>query len=125
MTSAPPRRAALFAFLVCVLAGGAVWALSPLIAARAEPWDAEGLYYPAALSVAGFVSGGLAPRPLWAQYLGAVTGPLAYQIIFLEVVPLLPLGLTFLLAYTLVFLLAAAALAGYIRLRFSPQPPAL
>ena len=41
--------------------GAAIWVLSASITGRAEPWDANGPYYPAALLVAGFVGGLLVP----------------------------------------------------------------
>lgn len=121
MTSSTARRAGL-AFLVAVAASAAIWALSPLIAGRAEPWDVEGPYYLIALFLAGLISGGLAPRPLWAQYLGAIAGQVAYQAIFLELGPLVLIGLMFLLAYSLLFVFAAA-LAAFARTRYSSQPP--
>ena len=56
-------------FLIAALAGAAIWALSPLLTGRAEPWDA-GLYYSGALLAAGLLSGVAVPKPLWAHYLG-------------------------------------------------------
>lgn len=60
-------------------------------------------------------------RPLWAHYLGAFIGQLGYELIFLKIGPLFVLGAAFLLGYCLVFL-AAAAIAGHMRLRLkSPE----
>ena len=103
--------------LVSVVASALVWALSPWLAGHKEPWDADGFYYVLALVVAGLAAGLLAPRPLWAHYAGAVIGQLAYEAIFLRVGPLFVLGAAFLLAYSLIFLAAAAA-AAYLRRRF-------
>ena len=64
----------------------------------------------------GAVTGALTPKPIWALYLGAIAGQLSYQVLFLKVGPLFPLGALFLVGYCLVFL-AAAALVGYIRIR--------
>jgi hypothetical protein len=66
--------------------------------------------------LAGAVSGALTPKPLWALYLGAIAGQLSYQLLFLKVGPLLPLGLLFLAGYGLVFL-ATAAFFSHLRIR--------
>ena len=66
--------------------------------------------------IAGAATGVLTPKPVWALYLGAIAGQLSYQVLFLKVGPLLPLGALLLPGYCLVFLIAAA-LAGYIRVR--------
>ena len=41
--------------------GAAIWVLSSSITGRQEPWDASGIYYPAALILAGLVGGLLVP----------------------------------------------------------------
>lgn len=110
------NRAAL-AFVSALVTGALVWAASPWLTDQREPWDATFPYYLLALLVAGAIAGGLVPKPLWAHYLGAFTGQLGYELIFLKIGPLFVLGAVFLLGYCLVFL-AAAALAGYLRLRF-------
>ncbi len=56
--------------LIPFVGGALIWALSPQITGRVEPWDASGPYYWAALFVVGFVSGLAAPGmanqvPLW------------------------------------------------------------
>jgi hypothetical protein len=43
--------------LVSFVLGALVWALSPVLGGHAEPSDAEGVYYPAALLLAGLLSG--------------------------------------------------------------------
>jgi hypothetical protein len=103
--------------IVSVVASASVWALSPLLAGHPEPWDADGLFYVAALVVAGSIAGLLAPRPLWAHYLGALVGQLGYEALFPPVGPLFVLGVAFLLGYSLIFLVAAA-LAAAVRARF-------
>lgn len=111
------KNQAVLAFGVAAGAGALVWAVSPWLSSQREPWDAEFPFYFVALLVAGAIAGGLAPKPLWAHYLGAFIGQLGYELIFLKVGPLFVLGAVFLLGYCLVFL-AAAAFAGYLRLRF-------
>lgn len=108
---------------VSALAAGLVWASSPWLVGRLEPWDADGHFYALALLVAGSVAGLLSPRPLWAHYVGAVVGQLAYEALFLRVGPLFVLGVVFLLGYSLVFLLAAGVAAN-LRARLSaPSSP--
>jgi hypothetical protein len=102
--------------LIAASAAASVWALSPWLAGHREPWDAEIYYYPIGLFAAGTISGFAAPRPLWAHYLGAVVGQLAFEVLFLRVGALFLLGAVFVLGYSLVFLLAAS-IAGLIRQR--------
>jgi hypothetical protein len=109
-------RAPVQAFATAALTGGLIWAASPWVTGRREPWDADSPFYLAGLMIAGAVAGALTPKPIWALYVGAVAGQLSYQMLFLKVGPLLPLGVLFLVGYCLVFL-AAAVLAGYIRTR--------
>ena len=101
-------------FGVAAVAAGLVWAFSMSATGTSEPWDAEGGYYFGALLLAGVVSGFLAPKPLWGVYLGALLGQVAYQLIFLNIGPLVGVGFVFLLFYTLVFLAGAAA-SGALR----------
>ena len=122
MTQRKGSRRTLEALLFAAAASGLIWALSPLFTGYPEPWDADGLYYVTALAVAGLISGAVTPRPLWAHYLGAVIGQLAYQIAFVGIDPLLVLGAAFLLAYSLIFLFSTA-LASFVRLRWGGQPP--
>ena len=108
--------------IVSAAASASVWALSPLLAGHQEPWDAHGLFYVVALVVAGSAAGLLAPRPLWAHYLGALAGQLGYEALFLPIGPLFILGAAFLLGYSLVFVLAAA-LAASVRARLQSRSP--
>lgn len=118
MTAPANRNQPLLAFLVAVGASALIWALSPWLTGHAEPWDSDGVYYFAALAVAGLISGALMPRPLWAHYPGAVLGQLTYEAVFLDIGPLFLLGAAFLLGYSLLFL-SAAAVAAYVRLRLT------
>jgi hypothetical protein len=110
------KNRAVLAFAVAAVTSALVWASSPWLTGEREPWDAKFPFYVVALLIAGAVSGGLTPKPLWAHYLGSLTGQLIYEAIFLTIGPLFVLGAVFLLGYCLVFL-AAATLTSYIRLR--------
>jgi len=110
------RRSALQAFATAALTCALVWGASPWFTGRREPWDADSSFYVFGLMMAGAVAGALTPKPIWALYLGAIAGQLLYQVLFLRVGPLLPLGALFLVGYCFIFL-ATAALVGYIRVR--------
>jgi hypothetical protein len=73
------------------------------------------------LVVAGAVAGAITPRPLWALYLGALIGQFGYELIIQRIGPLFLIGAVFLLAYSVIFL-AAAALSGSIRQRLESRP---
>lgn len=107
---------AVHAFAVSAVLAALIWALSPALTGRTEPWDSDGPYYALALLLAGAVAGALVPRALWAHYLGAVAGQMGFLLLFLPVGPLLPIGAVLLLVYSLLFL-AVAAFAAYLRAR--------
>ena len=108
---------AIVALAVAAAIGAAIWAISPWATGQKEPWDAESLFYVAALLAGGLVSGFLVPRPLWAHYAGSVVGQLGYELLFLKIGALLLLGAVFMLGYSVVFL--AGAIAGSrLRLHF-------
>jgi hypothetical protein len=109
-------------FLAATACAAIVWALSPWLAGHREPWDAESYYYPLALVVAGAIAGYVAPRPLWAHYVGAVVGQIAFQAVVLRIGPQFLLGVAFLLGYSLVFLLGAA-IGGRILQRAATETP--
>lgn len=90
--------------LISVLAGASIWALSPWATGHAEPWDASGVYYGAALLLAGLVSGFIVPKPLWAIYVGSVLGQAGYGLMVLPSGPLFLVGVGFLLVWSLLCL---------------------
>ena len=108
------KSSAILAMLIAVLVGAAVWVLSPWATGHAEPWDAPGYYYHAALVLGGILSGLTIPKPLWAHYLGSVLGQFLYQLVFLQIGPLFVIGVAFLLGYSLLFL-GGALLGSRIR----------
>jgi hypothetical protein len=110
------KARAWLATLVAAVASALVWAVSPWLVGHYEPWDAGGLFYVAALAVAGALAGLLAPKPLWAHYLGALIGQSCYEVFILGIGPLFVLGAVFLLGYSIVFVVAAG-LAIHLRAR--------
>jgi len=101
------NRSVIYPILISAIFGAAVWALSPAMTGKLEPWDADGIYYLVSLGLAGFISACIAPKPLWALYVGAILGQVLYGLIFLPLGPLAVIGLAFLTVWSLVFLLAA------------------
>ncbi len=95
---------------VAAFFGVLIWAMSPAITGRAEPWDAAAPYYLVALLIAGFLSGLLTGKPLWLHYAGVIAGQFLYGLVFLAIGPLILLGVSFLAVYGLLFL--AGAIAG-------------
>jgi hypothetical protein len=102
--------------LVSFVLGALVWALSPVLSGHAEPWDVEGVYYPASLLVAGLLSGFIRPQYFWGHYLGVILGQLAFMLLFVPGGPLNIVGIAFLVVYSLITLAGAAAGAGIRRL---------
>jgi len=87
--------------------GALIWALSPSITGYTEPWDAKSAYYYVALFVAGTLVAIPGKRPLWAVYVGVILGQFLYVLFFLSFGPLLPVGIVFLAAYSLLSFFAA------------------
>lgn len=110
------RRTTLVTLLTAAVIGASIWAISPWATGSKEPWDAESLFYVAALLLGGLLSGLVSPTPLWAHYAGAVAGQLAYELVFIALDPLMLVGVAFLMAYSTVFL-AGAALGSIVRIR--------
>ena len=100
------------ALVVSAALAATVWALSVPLTGKGEPWDAESPYYFVALAVAGAISGAIVPKHLWAHYLGAVLGQVAYELAFLKLGPLFIIGLAFLAGYSAFFVAAAAIVAS-------------
>lgn len=111
------NRSSILSFLLAALAGAAIWALSSLFTGHAEPWDAGGTYYPAALFLAGLLSGLLAAKPLWVLYLGSIVGQAMYMLLFLPSGPLMVVGLAFLALWSLLFI-GGAYVGSRVRSRF-------
>ena len=115
--SEPVKTRAWRSLIISALAGVSIWLLTPVLTSHREPWDADGSFYIVALVIAGAVAGALAPKPLWAHYVGSYAGQLGYELIFLHVGPLVVVGAVFLLVYCAVFSMAAA-LAAVVRRQF-------
>ena len=109
---------AILTVIVATVISAAIWFLSPYVTGYREPWDAAGLYYVVSLVVGGLVSGLLAPKPVWAHYMGSVSGQLAYELLFLQLDALFVVGLGFLLVYSLLFLFGAF-LGSRVRIRLN------
>jgi chorismate-pyruvate lyase len=64
-----------------VLVGILLWMFSKALFGVEEPWDAEGVRYPLALFIAGFVSAVMLPRRFWLGPIALYTGQAAYGLV--------------------------------------------
>lgn len=96
-------------FLFSFVGGATVWALSPFLSGQVEPWDAKGFYYSAALLIVGLTVGLARPKHVWSHYAGIILGQLAYMLCFLPGSPLIPVGVAFLAAYSIIALAGVAS----------------
>ena len=91
--------------------GAAIWMLSSSATGRQEPWDATGIYYPAALLAAGFVGGFVVPAHWGEVAVGVYTGQALVLLGRVMSDPgaggLWPLGLVVLVLYSLLALVGA------------------
>lgn len=91
--------------------GAAIWVLSASLTGRQEPWDASGMYYPAALLGAGLVGGLLVPGHWGEVAAGAFAGQALVLVGRVMSDPgsggLWPLGLAVLGLYSLLTLVGA------------------
>ncbi|HEX2219886.1 MAG TPA: hypothetical protein VHG35_13860 [Gemmatimonadales bacterium] len=100
--------------------GACIWLLSATITGRAEPWDAPGMYYPAALLGAGLLGGFLVPAHWGEVAVGVFTGQALVLLGRALSEPgsggMWPLGLMLLALYSLLALLGAGVGSGLRRL---------
>ena len=102
-----------------VALGAGIWILSASVTGHSEPWDAPGMYYPAALLAAGVIGGSLVPAH-WAEVaIGVFTGQAVVLLARVLADPggggRWPLGVVLLGVYSLLALLGAAGGAGLRR----------
>ncbi|MBD1995022.1 hypothetical protein H6G00_00045 [Leptolyngbya sp. FACHB-541] len=114
------KRELAISFLFSFVGGAMVWALSPFLSGQVEPWDAKGLYYSAALLIVGLTVGLARPKHVWSHYAGIMLGQLTYMLFFLpgSLLPgslLIPVGVAFLAAYSIIALAGVASGAWFRR----------
>ena len=100
-------KTSITAMIVAGLTGALIWALSPEFTGYAEPWDADGGYYPLTLLAAGIFCGISVPRHLASLYLGAVLGQLPFMLFMTGIGAFAGTGLAYLMLFTLTFLVGA------------------
>lgn len=108
-----------------VALGTAIWLLSVSVTGHAEPWDARGMYYPAALLAAGII-GGLLVAGHWLEVaVGIFTGQAVVLLARVLADPATgdpwPLGIALLGLYSLLGLAGAAA-GSRLRRKLDPKP---
>jgi hypothetical protein len=103
------------AALTAVTGGFSLWMLSPILTGDTEPWDAHNqLLYLAALAGLGAACGLIAPERFWAWPAGIYAGQLIAILYRRHQLPpggadfLIPLGLLFLVPYTVPSLVGSA-----------------
>ncbi|MDO5505970.1 MAG: hypothetical protein Q4F49_06740 [Pseudoxanthomonas suwonensis] len=116
-TRVAQRTRPLRALAIAAVLGALIWAITPLVSEVLEAWDAQGVYLPALL-MSGLAGGWLAPRPLWAHYLGSYAGQLAYVAFVLGTDGMFLAGALLLFVYCLIAL-AGAWLGGILRRQLS------
>lgn len=109
------KRELVINFLFSFVGGAMVWALSPFLSGQVEPWDAKGFYYSAALLIVGLIVGFARPKHVWAHYAGIILSQLTYMLCFLPGSSLIPVGVAFLAAYSIIALAGVASGAWFRR----------
>lgn len=89
--------------------GALVWAISPMMTGYVEPWDSNTVYYPVALFSGGIALGLFLPGNASIHYLGAFFGQLCFMLVATGAGPLFGIGIVFLAAYTVLFLIGVLA----------------
>ncbi|HET8578421.1 MAG TPA: hypothetical protein VFO18_15105 [Methylomirabilota bacterium] len=117
------RDKRIWAAVLAIGLGAAIWAASPVVTGRKEPWDAAGPYYLLALLVSGFLVGfatrGSGSSAFVTTFVGLFLGQLLYMLAFLRIGPLIVIGLGFLGVYS--GLGALAAVGGSRVGRWAPR----
>lgn len=115
---------ALLASLLAVVGGFALWMAGPLLTGEVEPWDGENqLFYVATLAALGALCGSLVPRVFFLWPIGVYAGQLIailyrrHQTPSVGVDFLVPLGLLYLVQYTIPSLVGAGVVAAGFFLR--------
>ena len=103
------KRELAISFLFSFVGGAMVWALSPSLSGQIEPWDAKGLYYSAALLIVGLIVGLARPKHVWSHYAGIILGQLTYMLCVLPGGLLIPVGVAFVAAYSIIALAGVAS----------------
>ena len=98
-------KPALAVVIVAALAGAAIWALSPVLTSRTEPWDGSWTYYLVALLSSSAGASLISPRQWLLSGLGLFLGQLGFMLVMLEAGPLIIIGVVALAVYTSVGML--------------------
>ena len=106
-------------FVLAILLGAIIWALSPSVTGYAEPWDSQSPYYLLSLLMSGLVVGLVGPRRyFWLWPIGIVVGQVVAILCLSLTQPFggvsffFPIGLFALLLASIVSLIGSAIGAG-------------
>ncbi|HEY0984115.1 hypothetical protein [Schlesneria sp. T3-172] len=106
-----PKRDFL-SFLVAVAMGAGIWALSPIVTGKTEPWDSRGPYYSIALLTGGVLSAAVCPRYFWLAPIGIQIGVLAFMLLRGIIGPFIVLFPLFALYHMIPSFIGAVAVYG-------------
>lgn len=115
------KRELAISFLFSFAGGAMVWALSPFLSGQVEPWDAKGFYYSTALLIVGLIVGLARPKHVLLHYAGIMLGQLTYMLYVLPGGSLIPVGVAFVTAYSIIALAGAASGAWFRRVRWGAR----
>lgn len=90
-------------FFVGLLLGVAVWATSPVITGKIEPWDADSAYYAASLFLFGIIGATIFPK-IWVIFLFALFLGQTIYVVFLALIRSGPFPLGFAIVCLLVWI---------------------
>jgi hypothetical protein len=98
-------------FLLALISGILIWALSSLITGQQEPWDSGSPYYFISLFVSGAVFGAIKPARYSRWVLAIFIGQLI-ALIFIGMGPLIIIGIGYLAVLSMITLSGAAIAAA-------------
>ena len=71
---------AVLSFVLATAFGAGVWALSPALFGKDEPWDASLPVYLLSMAIGGFILAAICPRLFWVPVAGIYIGQVTYCI---------------------------------------------
>ena len=105
----------IIAFLISILAGTLIWALSPRITGHLEPWDSDSIYFSGSIAFFSLCLGVILPRSALPITTGLILGQFGFMLIALPSGPLWPIGLLTLIIYSVILALPLSWVGSRIR----------
>jgi hypothetical protein len=114
------NNARVAAFLISIVTGISIWALSNSFTGYSEPWDSPSVYYSVSIALFSFVLGLIFPRHSIFITTGMIFGQFGYMMSLLPNGPLWPVGLLTLIVYTAILGLPISWLGTKLRMLILP-----